>query len=284
MLYNRLSSIILAICLHSGGSAVLYKLRRKVLSQNFIYNRILIKKLVRESSIGFQDTVLEIGSGKGLITLELLNLAKRVIAVEIDPKLALHLEKFLGKNPKLDIYFANFLEFHLPKTSYKVFANIPFSVEGKIIRKLINDKNPPQDCYIVIRRDLAERLSGKYHENQFSLKYKPWFDFRIIHYFKKSDFIPKSRLDCVLWRFTKKLNPILSSDEKVEYQKFIEIAFGQGLPIKQNLKKFLHGRQIDYISRNFGFSLNSKPSYLSLEQWLKLYLCYKNALKYNYEY
>lgn len=255
---------------HSGGSAV-YEFRRKILSQNFIYNRTLIKKLVRGSSIGFQDTVLEIGPGKGFITSELLQVAKRVIAVEIDPKLVLHLDKFLGKNPKMDLYLSDFLDFHLPRTQYKVFANIPFSIEGKIVRKLLEDRNSPEDCYLVVRRDLAERLSGMVGNNLFSIKYKPWFEFSIYHYFNRNDFIPRPSMDCVIWRVTKRENPLIPDDQKLNYQRFIEQAFGEGQSIQNNLKKIMSREQLHNLSRKLNFSLKTKPSYLSFEQWLELY-------------
>lgn len=256
----------------------MYKFRRKVLSQNFIYNRTLIKKLVRGSSIGFNDIVLEIGPGKGFITSELLQVAKRVIAVEIDPKLVLHLDKFLGTNSKLDLYLADFLNFPLPKTQYKVFANIPFSIEGKIVRKLLEDRNPPEDCYLVVRRDLAERLSGMMDNNQFSIKNKPWLDFSIYHRFNRNDFIPRPSVDCVTWRITKKGVPLLPLEEKQSYQQFVERAFGEGLPVEKNLRRFLSREQLQDLSRKIGFSLKAKPSQLLPEQWLELYKEYNNEL------
>lgn len=72
---------------------MLYKVRRKLLSQNFLYSRTLVSSLVRRSYIGQNDTVLEIGPGKGFITVELLKVAKKVIAIELDEKLVLHIKQ-----------------------------------------------------------------------------------------------------------------------------------------------------------------------------------------------
>lgn len=255
----------------SGGSAVSYKLRRKLLSQNFLYNRTLVKSLVRGSSVGSNDICLEIGSGKGLITTELLQHAHKVIAVELDQKLVLHLRRFLGRYPNFELHQADFLNFPLPQKPYKVFANIPFSIEGLIVRKLLDNLNSPEDSYLIVMKELAVRLSGLPHENQFSLKHKPWFEFSIYHKFKRSDFIPKPSVDCVLWRIKKREQPLLSTEEKYEWERFIEMGFGYGQNADQNLKKFLSPRQIAKISPQIGFSLKTKPGYLSLEQWLKLY-------------
>lgn len=262
---------MLSIWSHYGGSTVLYKVRRKQLSQNFLYSRTLVNSLVRRSSIGLNDTVLEIGPGKGFITTELLNLAKRVIAVELDERLVLHLKQFLGEYPNFELHQADFLKFSLPKYPYKVFANIPFSIEGEIIRKLLDNNNPPEDCYIIVDKRLALRLSGIPNNNQFSLKHKPWFSFSIYHQFKKSDFIPEPKADSVMWRISKKENPVLPKGGRKAWEKFIEIGFGQGTPLKQNLRKMLTAEQVQRLQSKINFSLKTRPSYISFEQWLKLY-------------
>lgn len=250
---------------------MLYKVRRKLLSQNFLYNRRLINLLVRNSSIGLNDTVVEIGSGKGFITSELLKVAKKIIAIELDGKLFLHLKEFLNNYNNLEIYHVDFLKFLLPKFPYKVFANIPFAIEGEIVRKLLNSIPPPEDCYLIVDKRFALRLSGTPRDNQFSLKHKPWFDFSISYNFKRSDFIPTPRINAVLWRINKKEIHLIPWEEKEKYQKFVEVTFGKGQPVKNNLRKMFSKEQIEKLSTNLSFSLKLKPSFLSFEQWLQLY-------------
>lgn len=249
----------------------MYKIRRKLLSQNFIYNQKLINSLVSRSSIDSKDTVLEIGPGKGFITDLLLKKAQKVIAVELDAKLVLHLQKFYLNNPKLDLYLANILDFPLPKFSYKIFANIPFSIEGKIIRKLVDAKNPPEDCYLVVRKDLAERLSAKYRNNQFFIKHAPWFDFSIHYYFKRSDFIPKPSMECVMLRIQKKQTPLLNWKERKTWDTFIERGYGNGLELYKNLKYEIRKKSLQEMYNKLGLSMNAKPGDLSINHWLEAY-------------
>ena len=58
--------------------------KRNLLSQNFLHDRELVKRLIRDSSIGKNDLVIEIGPGDGIILQELLKQAKHVIGIEID--------------------------------------------------------------------------------------------------------------------------------------------------------------------------------------------------------
>lgn len=248
-----------------------YKLRRKILSQNFIYNSALIKSLIGDSSIDINDTVLEIGAGKGFITTELLKQAQKVIALELDNKLFFHLKQVFTNNTKLEIHQIDFFKFPLPRFPFKVFANIPFSIEGEIIRKLLDSTNPPLDSYLIVDKRLASRLSDIPHENQFSLKHKPWFNFFIFYQFKRADFTPIPSVDSVMWRITKKEVPLLPVEEKSSWERFIEIGFGKGTNVNINLLKILKKEQLQQLSATINFSLKEKPSYLSLTQWLKIY-------------
>ncbi len=245
--------------------------RRKQLSQNFLTDRRLIWQLVRNSSVSSSDTVVEIGPGKGLLTAALLRTAREVIAIELDPKLVLHLERFFPAEPRLTVHSGNFLHYPLPTTPYKVFANIPFAIEGQIVRKLLTAPTPPTDSYLVVRAEFAERLSGLPHQNQFSLKYQPWFTFNIVHRFQRSDFTPMPRVDSVLWRIKKREEALLPLDALAQYHRFIEVAFAQGQPLQVGLRQHLTRRTVQQIFRQLHLPPTIKPSYLTLNQWLTLY-------------
>jgi len=249
----------------------MYRIQRKLLSQNFLYSRKLVTSLVGNSSIGKNDTVLEIGPGKGIITEQLLKRSKKVIAVELDRFWYDYLRIKFDHNPNFCIYHQDFLNFSLPKESYKVFANIPFPIEGQIIRKLIDDSNPPTDCYLVMVKELAYRLAAPYKENQFSITHKPFFDFSIYHHFRKTDFTPMTSVDSVILRFAKRENCLIPFQEREKYQKFVEYGFGQGLPIYRNLKRYFSIKNINSAFQTLRINRNLKPSYLPLNKWIELY-------------
>ena len=134
----------------------MYKSRRKQLSQNFLCNPRLIRELVGRSSIGRADLVLEIGPGKGFITGELLRVARQVLAVELDAKLVLHLRRYFAGESRLSVVAGDFLDQPLPTTPYKVFANVPFSIEGLIVRKLIESPQINEACAHSMRKVSSE--------------------------------------------------------------------------------------------------------------------------------
>lgn len=257
----------------------MYYLRRKLFSQNFLHNRMLVSKLVCSSSIGNNDLVLEIGPGKGIITEVLINQARHVLAVEIDNYWYNDLQKRFYQKSNLTLYRSDILGFSLPSLPYKVFANIPFSIEGKIIRLLIDAKNPPHDAYLVVRKELAYRLAAPYRENRFSLAHKPWFELSICYHFRRSDFRPSPKVDAVLLRIRKKKNTLLTWNEKDSYQNFIKIGFGQGLPLWRNLSHSYGKTAAIRMLTPLGIAKKTIPSQINLRQWLVLYKNYTVQLK-----
>lgn len=248
----------------------MHGIRRKLLSQNFLNNQRVVSRLVGSSSIGKNDLVLEIGPGKGIITTELIKSAGHVIAVELDN----HWYRFLMRtihDDNFTLYHGDFLSHPLPKLPYKVFANVPFAIEGKIIRKLIENENPPLDCYLVVMDELAKRLLATSRENMFSVMHKPWFEFSIPHYFKSEDFSPVPSVKPVLFRFVRKSTPLLSFDERSEYLKFVKVGFGNGLAIRNNLRRRFSIIKIDEALHRLSLSRKTKPSQMSLDQWVQLF-------------
>ena len=118
-----------------------YKQRSKIYSQNTLVDPKLVAELIRKSSIGKKDTVVEIDAGRGIITRELIRVAGKVIAVEIDKELCLDLKNKFRNIKNLELICGDFLKFKLPLYHYKVFANIPFIITSDVIRKLTSDNN-----------------------------------------------------------------------------------------------------------------------------------------------
>lgn len=208
----------------------MYKLQRR-LSQNFLRDRQLVDQLVRNSSIGPHDTVIEIGPGKGIITRALVKKAKMVLAVEIDSHLISPLVS-ISQTDSLILFNQNFLDFSLPHTPYKIFANPPFAIEGQIIRKLLDAPNPPEEIYLVLRKEHALRWSG-YQPSMFAMKYGPWFTFKIVHQFKGTDFSPPTKVKAVLLHMSKRKQPLVTWADKDRYQNVIEAGFTGKIKLKK---------------------------------------------------
>jgi len=242
-------------------------------SQNHLHSHRLVRRLLEKSSIEPGDLVYDIGAGRGIISEELARRGAKVVAIEKDRKLHSRLKHRLGGNPLIDIRLADILKHRLPSHgTYKVFANIPFLVTADIVRKLLCRSNPPQDCYLIVQKEAAQRFHGTPCKTLFSILLEPWFEFSLLHSFRRTDFAPSPGVDVVLMRMRKRGPPLLASEHAGPYRNLVIYAFRQGSPsLKKALDGILTDTQFRRLSRELGFGLQARPTDLDVQQWLGLF-------------
>lgn len=241
-------------------------------SQNFLRNAELVEQLVQVSSLTSDDIVLEIGPGKGIITDALAKHCKRVIAVEADKKLHTELLERFSAVENVAIVHGDFLKFSLPKYDYKIFSNIPFNITADIVKKLLDSENAPQESYLIVQKEAAEKYGGMKTETLFSILHKPWFSFSVVHTFQKNDFSPRPAVDTVLFRIEKLKQPLVEARDAEAFRDFVAFGFSS---MKTNLKRgyknvFGHVQFLRLATDN-NFSPEAKPTNLTFKQWLGVF-------------
>src|SRR3989344_3176198 len=199
----------------------------KLLSQNFLWNRELVRKLIRESSISPGDHVLEIGAGKGIISEQLLGVCQKVTAVEADRKLFSALRRTFSASLNLSLHTGDFLDRPLPESApFKVFSNIPFSITGEVVKKLLFSQNPPVDSYLVVQKEAAEKFVPTDRQNSMlAVLFFPWFEISIVHKFKREDFQPRPRVDSCLIKATKRKTPLVKLPSQSLFRDYVVYYF-----------------------------------------------------------
>lgn len=247
-------------------------------SQNFLKNSCLIASLVAQSSISSCDIVYEIGPGKGAITRQLGQHSQHVIAIEKDPYLAKELRQTFAHAPNITIFEGDFLRFHLPCISYKVFANIPFNITAAIVTKLTSAPCPPEDTYLVMQKEAAYKFLGVPRQSLYAILLKPWFEGEIVHCFRRCDFVPDPRVDVVMLRLRKRGPPLIKHTDRQRFRDFVVYSFTAWQPTLSSVfKDIFTPQQLKHLSHNIGFSLHAPPSSLEFEQWLKLFDYFKQT-------
>jgi 23S rRNA (adenine-N6)-dimethyltransferase len=243
-----------------------------IYSQNFLTSRRLIDHLLEGSSIGSRDVVYEIGPGEGLITERLARRCRRVVAIEIDPGLAGRLCRRFAGVPQVTIRNEDFLRARLPTTAYKVFANIPFNITTAIVSRLITAPCPPEDSYLGVQREAADRFLGLPRESLYAVLMKPWFEPAIVYRFKRTDFVPAPHVDVVMLRLRKRGPPLISGADAQLYRDFVVYAFTAWQPsLGSTFRGIIGRRQLHQIAENVGFDPDATPTSLRFEQWLRLF-------------
>ncbi len=242
-------------------------------SQNFLTSRKLLERIVAVSNINRQDTVIEIGTGKGHLTRTLCRNCRRLYPVEIDKTLYEQAKEKLSDCENLKLICGDFLHYRLPSgINYKIFANIPFFITTKIIRKLTETANPPQDIWIIVEKGAAKRFIGRDRETTQSLLLKPGWDIEIAWHFRRSDFHPMPSVDCVLLHLARKKTPELTKKEYRAFRHFVEPSQKYGLFGKRSL---LTRKQINTALKREKLPPLTPGGEILYIQWLCLFRCFQ---------
>lgn len=134
-----------------------------------------LRRIIDAAQLSTDDTVLEVGPGKGVLTEELLQKAGQVIAVEKDPKLHdLLSSKFSDaiEKGRLHLVCGDILELEIPNSkfqirnksqpsNYKIVANLPYYITGEFMRKFLTSDTPPSSMVLLVQKEVAERIVAR---------------------------------------------------------------------------------------------------------------------------
>ena len=136
---------------------------QKSKGQHLLKNPMILSEIVNKSGIKSTDTILEIGPGTGNLTMLLLDVAKKIIAIELDPRMVAQLTKRVGVSPyqnKLQLIQGDVLKQKLPFFDLCV-ANIPYQISSPIVFKLLSHRPLFRAAVLLIQREFAMRLIAK---------------------------------------------------------------------------------------------------------------------------
>ena len=230
--------------------------------------------------------MVEVGAGEGMLTAELAARCRDLVAIEVDERLVRGLRERFSRVQHVRVLQADSLRFELPRgRPYKVVGNIPYHHTAAILRRLVDAPSPPEDAYLVVQTEAAERFAGVpfAKETLMSLRLKPWWQVEIVRRLRRTDFDPPPRVDSALLWLARRTRPLLRSSEASRYHRFIESCFGRDSRTLGHCLGHVFSRtQLRRLGRDLRFDPGSPPSSLSFDQWLGLFrfhLLDKRALR-----
>ena len=138
------------------------------LGQNILLDDRFLSGLLDEIDVRPEDRVLEIGPGAGVMTALLAERAEKVLAVELDERLAPVLNDVLAPHENAKVEYCDFLRCDVDALTartlgeqYRVVANLPYYITADILTKLVGAKNPPASIAIMVQKEAAQRLMSE---------------------------------------------------------------------------------------------------------------------------
>lgn len=129
--------------------------------QHLIHSLRLAQSLVEMAGVESNDLVLDIGAGKGALTLPLAQKAGRVLAIENDPQFVQKLRDKLDNKSHVTIIERDILQVNLPRKPFCVVASIPYSITTPILGKMMDQPATPlKKALLVIEKGAAKRFTA----------------------------------------------------------------------------------------------------------------------------
>jgi len=227
-----------------------YKIRAsKGLGQNFLIDKKAVKKFIESAYLKPNDVILEIGPGLGVLTQELAEKVKKVMAVEKDPKMTrilLNDELRIIKTKNVEIIQGDILKILNSKfkidNSYKVVANLPFYLTAPVIRKFLESNHQPREIILIVQKEVGQRICAQPPDmNLLAVAVQIYAKPKIVSYISRQSFWPKPKVDSAIIRIA----PLIKAHKKLKinvnlFFKIVRAGFSQ--PRKQllnNLSKTL---------------------------------------------
>jgi 23S rRNA (adenine-N6)-dimethyltransferase len=160
------------------------------------------RRLVHAAGITAADLVLDLGAGRGAVTLPLDRTGARVIAVERDPRLAARLERRVAGLPNVSVVAGDALTLPLPRRPYRVVANIPFGIGTALLRRLVASSLSGAD--LVVQLGFGRRLAAARPDRPEVVRWRVPFDVTLGPVLPARCFRPAPAVDAVVLRLRRR--------------------------------------------------------------------------------
>jgi len=255
-----------------------YKTRPlKGLGQNFLIDKNVLEKIIEAADIKPTDNILEVGPGIGTLTQELAKNAEQVIAIEKDETMVKILKETLKDFNNIEVINIDILKTeNLFDKKYKVIANIPYYLTSPLIRKFLEDKNPPVEMVLMLQKEVAERICSKPpNMSLLAVSVQFYADVKIVSVVSKNCFWPAPKIDSAIIKIIPHEKHNVDADL---FFKIVKAGFIQ--PRKQlvnnltslnslNSVKLTKDKISEWLLKN-NLKPNQRAETLSVEDWINL--------------
>lgn len=244
---------------------------KKKFGQNFIIDENIIHSIIKKSEINKDTLVIEIGPGAGSLTSKLGEVAKNVLAYEIDKTVKNILEKNIKPNTKIiyDDFLKRNVKEDIKDYAYDklyVVANLPYYITTPIIMKLIEENIDIDKIVVMVQKEVGNRFKAKPNTkeyNSLSVYLNYYFDVEKILDVSRNVFMPKPNVDSIVISLTKKEKIKVENEEL--FFKLVKSSFTQKRKtLKNNLKSY-DLEKVEEVLRKHNLDLSVRAESLPLE-------------------
>lgn len=260
------------------------------LGQHFLVNKGKMREIIDALGLKSGDFVVEIGSGGGALTRELVARLQDCkiagfVGIEKDEELVSCIKYLVSGIANFNVAHADALKllpqivakYKLQDTNYKLVGNIPYYITGKLLRIIGELEHKPEVAVLTIQKEVAERVVAKPPKmNLLAACVQVWADAEIIGYIPRKDFKPSPEVDSAIVRLKVKSYKLKDS-RALSYYALAKVLFKQPRKtilnnlITYNLQLITNNKQQNKEElvqklQKLGIDPNGRPQDLGVEE------------------
>ena len=243
---------------------------KKKWGQNFLVDNNLLEKIIKTINIKDTEHVLEIGPGQGALSEKLVEVAKSLSMVEIDPDLIERL-KVHEKLSGLTIINQDILKVDLESLSIDspvVVGNIPYNITSPIIFWLIDHFDHWNRAYLMVQKEVAQRLTATIGTKDYSrvtVMTSLFFNIEICFSISPNVFLPKPKVQSAFISITKRSDFDQKNVNVKKFSQVVRMAFNQR---RKMLRNSLSTLTINSDKCNIDFT--RRPEQLTVDEFIDI--------------
>jgi len=226
----------------------------KRLGQSFLVDNNITTRIVDISEIERDDTVVEIGAGLGAMTTMIAERAKKVIALEIDPKLVSVLNQELKEVSNVEIVHTDVLRYDFSSPlggdgRIKVIGNIPYNVSSQILFRLLDFIDHISSATLMFQKEVGDRITAAPGTKQYgilSVILSMYAEISTIMTVPSSCFYPKPKVDSSVLKMDTRERPLVTLTDHDIFHETVKAAFSKRRKtLANNLKEMKTVRSLE---------------------------------------
>ena len=265
----------------------------KKLGQCFLADFSVVKKIVEIAGIKDDETVVEIGSGLGLMTALLADRAAHVQAVEIDGKIVPILKEQLKDYNNVDVIQEDILKYEFKSAAgenlskVKIVGNIPYNISSPILFHILENREKISIAILMMQKEVADRLCAVPGTKAYGI---PSILFglyaRVVRELTVAPgcFYPEPEVTSTVVKILFPEEPLCHVEDHILFSRLVRAAFAQRRKtLFNNLKSVqwldLDSRVIQNLLRDLGISEKVRAEELSIQQLASICNVFSNMRK-----
>jgi 16S rRNA (adenine1518-N6/adenine1519-N6)-dimethyltransferase len=265
----------------------------KRFGQHFLIDGNLMRRLADSAEMTREDVVLEVGPGTGGLTDLLVGRAGRVVAVEIDYKLAallrerfadfgtiriLEADVLAGKHEINPVVFAALREEQaICQGRSMLVANLPYNVATPLLINLMLDVPDMQRFCFTVQRDVADRIAARPKTKEYgpvSIAIQATSQVKRIAAVPASAFWPAPKVESTILRVDRDPKRFADNEKFSRFVAFVRLAFqNRRKKLRRGLAGLMEPEALGKVETKF--NLDARPEELAVEEWVALFGCAK---------